>query len=353
MLQIMLCGAHDAHVLSEPFSEITSNFGATPWFYQNGKIHHINSMTSSWSENSRATINKVDICIFVILDKYGDITWNEELIEALEVGKPFIVMALESSWARYSTLRRAISDPNNILSIDDQKMLNVLRVIEDFQFTVISFSYNSFKDKLRSSLSDLAAEGFKLLQNRNQRHALIDSLKAKGKPSRPQVEHLIRLGSDEYEDNKLARKIAIRKIAEEKIRDGEFFYNICRSSEQGVQRLAFELMADLVPLPFEEELLRELAQIAERSDDVGIARRLVNSLAKLNPLLLDTLLEELGNPIEGIRRRAFESIEQSWDLTVNAWGPDRMKQFLKMCDPKTSMRTSWLERLRLQIEKII
>jgi hypothetical protein len=88
MLQIMLCGAHDVGEISTSFMDVAHDFGAEPWFYQQGTIHHINSRTSRWAENSRATVNKVDICVFVMLDRYGDNTWNHELHEALQLGKP-------------------------------------------------------------------------------------------------------------------------------------------------------------------------------------------------------------------------------------------------------------------------
>lgn len=346
MPEIMLCGAHDVGELSKAFSEVVRDFGATPWFYQDGRIHHTNSRTSSWVENSRATVKKVDVCVFVILDKYGEITWNQELVEALETGTPFVVLALESSWARYTTLLHTISDPNLLRSKDDQIMVDVLRFISDFQFTIVSFSYDVFKDKLRYSLSVLFDQSVDLLKSHNQLKSLIQSLNIDKKLTTRQIDQLILLASDEYHESKYDRKVAIRRLAADEIRDADFILEICRSSEQGVQRLAFDLLPSLMPLPLEDHVLLELAQIAANMDDVGVARRLTVSIIKLDPNKVDTLLEGMGGLEEGVRRRAYEGIENHFDQILGEWGPERMKCFLQRCEARSLMQAAWVERLR-------
>lgn len=352
MQEIMLCGARDAAEVAKAFSEVVRDFGATPWFYQDGRILHTNSRTSSWVENSRATVRKVDICVFAILDKYGDITWSEELSEALELGKPFIVMALESSWTRYTTLLHTISDPRSIRSEDDQKMVDVLRFISEFQFTVVSFSYDTFKEKLRYSLSNLFSQSVDLLQVHNQRKALLQSLNGKEGLSRRQIDQLISLAADECHENKYERKTAIRRLAAEEVRDDEFLLEVCRSAEQGVQRIAFDLLPFLIVKPANDSLLRELAQIGANTDDVGVARRLVVSLAEIAPSKMDVLLEEMGSLEEGVRRRAFEGVERNYDQVLGEWGSGRMKRFLKQCEATSADQASWLERLRGQLQDL-
>lgn len=347
MLEIMLCGAHDVGELSTDFTEIIQGFGAEPWFYQQGKIKHINSRTSQWTENSRATVRKVDVCVFVMLEHYGDITWTHELQEALQLGKPFVVLALESAWMRYTTFHHSITDASALLSQDDRSMVELIRIISsDYQITVTPFRYGTFKEKLRGELAGLFEEGVDLVYTRNQRSIILDALVEQEPLTRGQVEQLISLATDEYEVNKQARKLAIRRLAADGVRNDEVLLDLCRSSEQGIQRLGFDLMPQLMVLPPDEDFVRELAEVASRSDDVGIARRLVMGLGKIEPTMTDFLVDMIMNAEEGLRRRAFEVVENDWDTVLHAWGVERMRLFLDACEAQAPVRARWIDRLR-------
>lgn len=351
MLQIMLCGAHDVGELAASFTDVAQDFGAEPWFYQQGKIKHVNSRTSRWTENSRATVRKVDICVFVMLDRYGDITWSHELDEALALGKPFVVLALESAWMRYNTLHHSLHHGSSVADVlqseDDRQMVELIRMISsDYQITVTPFTYLTFKEKLRSELAGLFEAGVEFVQIRNQRAVLLDAL-SRGEPLvRGQVEQLIALATDEYETNKLSRKSALRRLAAEGVRDDELLLDVCRSSEQGIQRLAFDLVPDLSTMPLSEDTVHELAQIASRSDDVGIPRRLVVALGRADPAMTDVLFDAIASVEEGVRRRAFEVVEENWEAVLNAWGAERMRLFLDACEARTTARPRWIDLLR-------
>jgi len=347
MLQVMLCGAHDVGEISTAFTNVVQGFGAEPWFYQQGKIHHINSRTSRWAENSRATVTKVDICAFVLLDRYGDITWNHELQEALQQGKPFVVLALESAWMRYNNLLHSLTDTQVVRSDDDKQMVELLRLISsEYQITVTPFTYITFEEKLRGELAGLFQAGIELVQRRNQRATLLDAIAGSGPLTRDQTQQLIALAADEYEADKLARKVALRRLAAEGVRDDEILLEVCRSSEQGVQRLAFDLVPHLLTLPPNEDVVRELAQIASGTDDVGVPRRLVSAFAMIEPSMTDILLDTIGSVEEGVRRRAYEAIEVEWASVLDAWGHERMRLFLDACEAKTPARARWIDRLR-------
>jgi hypothetical protein len=107
-----------------------------------------------------------------------------------------------------------------------------------------------------------------------------------------------------------------------------------------------DLLPELLPLPVDEELLREVVQIASGSDDVGVPRRLVSGLARIQPQSLDIVLHSTCSAEEGVRRRAFEAVEERWDETLAAWGVDRMKDFLRLCDGTARQRAMWTARLR-------
>ena len=347
MLQIMLCGAHDVGELSDVFTTVVQDFGAEPWFYQEGRIQHINSRTSRWTENSRATVGRVDVCVFVMLDQYGDITWNHELQEALNLGKPFVILALESAWMRYNTLQHSLTDPDALRSEDDRRMVELLRMISsDYQMTVTPFTYLTFGEKLRGELSGLFQIGVELVQTRNQRAMLVDALRSTERLSPYQTSQVIALATDEYESDKLARKSALRRLAGDGVRDDEILLDVCRSAEQGVQRLGFDLLPQILEVPPSEDTIRELAQISSGSDDVGIPRRLVVALAKVDSTYTDVLLDAVESLEEGLRRRAFEVVEEDWDAVFEAWGGDRMRRFLDACEAKTPARARWIDRLR-------
>lgn len=348
----MLCGAHDANEISSVFSEVVRDFGAVPWWYLNGKIWHLNSASSSWSENSRATVRKVDVCVFVILNSYGEITWSEELKEALNLGKPFVVLALESAWNRYNTIRYSVDNAESLLSEDDKQMLTVLQLIADHEFTVIPFSYGTFKNLLREALSDLMSSGLELLSARIRRRNLIDTLATNGSITQTNIKELVALATDDYHDSKSERKSALKKIAASEYRSNELTLDACKSFEQGIQRLAFHLIPFLAQLPLEVHLLRELSQISLKSDDIGLARRLANSIGDVDPYKLDILIEEMPEPEEGVRRRAYEAAEAHMEELLASWGIDRMKWFLNACEAKTTSKPSWLVRLRETRDKL-
>lgn len=117
-----------------------------------------------------------------------------------------------------------------------------------------------------------------------------------------------------------------------------------------MQRLGFGLLPSLVPLPMEDDLLRELVQIANNNDDVGTQRRLVNSVTELCPEKLDMVLESVELLEVGIRRRAYEGVEENWSKVMAIWGDNRMKRFLDVCHGKSAVGASWQERLRKKID---
>lgn len=101
----------------------------------------------------------------------------------------------------------------------------------------------------------------------------------------------------------------MRRLDSDGVRDNELLIEICRSREQGIQRLGFDLLPDLIMMPPDEGVVRDLAQIASSTDDVGVPRRLVVALGKTDCTLIDIAMNATGNLEEGVRRRAFEAVE--------------------------------------------
>ena len=191
------------------------------------------------------------------------------------------------------------------------------------------------------------------MEQRNQRAILLDALGAGQRLTRRQVQQLIELASDEYEANKLARKSALRRLASGEERDNDLLLEVCRSGEQGVQRLAFDLLPRLLEVPPSEDTLGELARIASATDDVGLARRLVVAVGKIEPKIVDVVLDALASGDAGVRRCAFEAVEESWDSVLSDWGGERMNRFLDTCEAQEPNRLRWTDRLRKRRDELV
>jgi hypothetical protein len=75
-------------------------------------------------------------------------------------------------------------------------------------------------------------------------------------------------------------------------------------------------LPDLLTVPPNEDLVRELAQIASGTDDIGVPRRLVSAVGKIEPAMTDVLLDAIGSVDEGVRRRVYEVVEGDWDSVL-------------------------------------
>lgn len=95
-----VCGAEDTDQVRGQFVEVVEDCGATPLHYLSGDVQYINSRASRWTENSRATVEGADVCVFVIVERFGSITWGTELRAALNAGVPFLVLCLEKTYKK-------------------------------------------------------------------------------------------------------------------------------------------------------------------------------------------------------------------------------------------------------------
>src|SRR5436309_1205281 len=127
MLQIMLCGAADTEDVRDQFVDVVAGLGAQPLHYLSGDVWYTNSPTASWNVNSTQTVLEADVCVFVVIRRYGEITWSTELEAALEAGKPFIVLCLDKTYQRYLTLLHHVTDLSAISDPAERHLVEVLR----------------------------------------------------------------------------------------------------------------------------------------------------------------------------------------------------------------------------------
>lgn len=110
MLSVMLCGESDTSLISQSFKDEILAFGGDPWHYQSGRIKYSNSAHSDWAINYQASVRSADLCVFVLIQNIGEITWTSELNESLVSGKPFLVFCLRETFNKYLLLNRSVND---------------------------------------------------------------------------------------------------------------------------------------------------------------------------------------------------------------------------------------------------
>ncbi len=310
MLQIMLCGASDTEDVREQFVGVVAGMGAQPLHYLSGDVWYTNSPTANWSVNSKQSVLQADICVFVVMRRFGEITWSTELQAALETGKPFIVLCLDNTYQQYLTLLHHISDLSAITDQTERHLVEVLRDMErERQLTIVSFSLATVADTLRRQLAAQFKMGMDLVHSRNQRAALALTMASPEKLRREDLQRLGELAADELED-KGPRKRAIRVLARAGGLDEEELLALLESSEQGVQRLAIQELPGLYRTrPPDSSFLRQLVEIANQADDVGVARRLIASIIELDLGMALHVLVDLSLPEEGSRRRLAQALE--------------------------------------------
>jgi len=312
MLRIMLCGAADTERVREQFSEVVLQFGGDPWHFLAGRILHVNTAQGSWQGNSALTVEKADLCIFVIVETYGQITWETELRAALIAGKPFLVLCLEQTYQKYLTLRNSIVDRSAISDPGDRQLVELISELESEQrqSTVTSFRYGSFGAELRHQLAALFMVLLGEQEKRNRRGATAQIMGDPAKLTARDLTAAKELALDETED-KAVRKRAIQALAARHAADEDTIRELLASNEQAVQRLTVQLLADLyVPTDtVDADFLEHCVAIANGSDDVGLARRLIPALIKIDVIGAIRALTLLDTTEIGSRRRLAEALE--------------------------------------------
>lgn len=312
MLRVMLCGAEDTDRLREEFSQVVLQFGGEPWHFSAGRTLHLNTTHASWQRNSSLTVARADLCVFVIVEKYGEIAWETELRTALITGKPFLIMCLEQTYHRYLTLRGAIVDRSAITNSDDRQLIELISSLESEQrqTTVIPFRYGTFDDELRHQL---AALFLVLLGDQEKRNRHGNVAQVLGDPTRLTVSDLAmtqEVALDEMED-KAVRKRAVQALAARHAADIDTVRALLSSTEQGVQRLTAHLLADLVTADMADgDFLEYCVSIANGSDDVGIVRRMIPAILKIDLAGAIRALSILDTTEIGTRRRLAETLEE-------------------------------------------
>ena len=342
----MLCGATDTEDIRPEFAEVVGGFGGEPMHYLAGTILYLNSADSSWLRNSQMTVRAADLCVFVIVEKYGEITWNTELGEVRSAGKPFIVLCLERTYKKYAVLREALTEPGSVRTEDDRKLLATIREVEfGQQSTVVPFTHGTFKHILRRELSTLFHLVLQSQQDRNRRAAIARLVTDGARLSQEEQTVAIKVAVDELEE-KNVRKRAVLALAGSGGVHPDVILDLISAEEQGVQRLTVQRLAELyLDRPADPEFLAQCVQIANVAEDVGIARRLVPVLLDLDLAAGLAALALLDTSEIGTRRRIAESLERHEQTIVTLGLRSDALDLINRCLENTA-ETGWKARCR-------
>jgi|GEM_PF-5707724 len=154
-----MCGADDIKEYASDFKNVTKEFGGLSSFYQDGSIIYQNGLDASWEENSILSVKDADICVFVIREKIGKITWEKEFITAYDNCIPILILCFDDTHNRYLCNR----EYKNYIS--DKKAIDIIELLDSLynkRQTPVCFGGGSgFQEVLRTQLSNMIREGLR------------------------------------------------------------------------------------------------------------------------------------------------------------------------------------------------
>lgn len=346
-LEVMLCGAADTGDFYDPFRKVISSVGGDAWYYQAGKILYKNSLTSTYAKNSQQTVQRVDACVFVVNEKYGEVTWSIELEEALDSGKPFTVLCRDTTYQTYDSIRRR--ELSDSVRTNEQQLIQALDRFTSRNLTLHTFALTKFESELRLALSQLFEHGLTSLHKEILRHNAI-ALAGSQDLTTPQLDRLLQVALDETED-KFIRKRALSALSNNGGLDAATLLDLLDSTDQGVQRT---VMRDLKSLyqerPVDPEFLAACVEVANRSDDVGLARRLIPALFSLDLTTSLHAMRTLDLGEIGARRRLATALEDNEDKIRAAGIQHLATEIGQRCVNKTS-DIGWIARCRALLNR--
>ncbi len=285
----MLCGAGDVKELHPMFVETAKEMGFTPLNFTDGSIFYHNYGVNQWERNSKLTVRSSDILVFVINEKYGEITWNTELDEAIGNGKNFIVLCRDETYAKYRYHKderlEYPTDPNK------RNLFVLLDKIETVnQLSVIPFNIFDFKAKVKEHMIKLFRFALTLTEKENQKNSFLPVLmSSKYNNLLPNQinelnEKICRGIVFDFFENKETRKRALEYFKYSKSLSDDEISELCADMEQGLKRKTISILTDLLGSKNNLDELFEniITNMANDDDDVGVIRRAIKSLTTIS-----------------------------------------------------------------------
>jgi len=135
------------------------------------------------------------------------------LEEALDIGKPFIIMCLRRTYQKYRNVSESYPDRSSLQDSERRRLFDTLDSLENRRgFTIAGFDEYDFADELRRQLSKMFKKSVGLYEKRLQRQTLLMTFDIPSMLKIDQLNQISELAMDELEE-KAPRKSAIRALA--------------------------------------------------------------------------------------------------------------------------------------------
>ena len=346
----MLCGAGDCDVVKKPFDEVIANFGGEAVNYQTGNFFYENHAYSDFRKNSAMTVKNVDLCVFVVIESVGEITWDTELVTVILEGKPFILLCENQVYQRYLILKSALNDFRD-LNEQDAKLIHLIHELETIRnITAVPFEITYFKEELTRQLAIIFSVALQKLAKGNCSVRAIGKMIRKEAISEGERELLIDIAKDDFEDKQI-RKSIIRYLFNDGV-DADTLRSLMESTEQGVQRLVFQNIGLLYKdRPFPIDLLENAVSISNNTADVGIARRYIEAVFDIDVALGIKSLLKLEITEIGVKRRIAQCLVQNKDTILSDGVVPEAIELARKCSKKGA-DDGWLKDISEFIEEM-
>ncbi|WP_029201476.1 hypothetical protein [Oribacterium sp. NK2B42] len=345
-MRIMLCGSADTNQIYSSFAKVVEEFGAKPMSFLRGSHTYENSLVSSSVANSKASVKDADVCVFVINQNYGSITWTVEFNEALRLGKPFIILCEEQTIKTYRSLKSVSGK-----SEEFQKIYDLIEMIEqERDLTIVEYSAASFEKELSDQLGKLFELAVKAYTIAKQKEIAVYLLRSEVKLSDQDIKDLKEVLIDEYEGKKI-RKDILTRLCSYHCLDKETVLDLIGSPEQGISRLAVDCLDQLMPSgAYTQDFLAECVDVINGHDDTGTERRLVSKILNIDVALGIKALRNLKLVEIGAKRRLAAELENKKEEIIAAGVVDDALYLARECHKKAE-NSGWLDDCQKLIEE--
>lgn len=292
-MKIMLCGAGDLTSIEGIFGKLIEGMGFKILYYK--RFMYYNNY-NNWNENSKESVENADIIVFVINEKFGEITWNTEFETALSLGTPFIILCNEDIFSLYSKLLDKNISPSED---NDKRMCDLLSRFRKEEKTVVLFKPETFQEILQGQIILVLERGVKLLKEENRRKSISHLLE------KNLIEDASTLLSDATKlkalkdvlfdilQNKEIRKRALRCFSGKGILTQNEIKQLINDPEQGIRR---KIISEIYSFVNEDptEIFDAIMEVCDSYDDIGLINRAINSMWKTNPKISIKYLHKIA-----------------------------------------------------------
>lgn len=338
-MNVMMCSSAKARNYYVQFERVVRTFGGNPQHYTLGNIYQRPGGDPNPRKMSELAVREADICVFVITDSVGSITWDTELPAAKDMGVPFVVLAHQDAMRVFATYEGV--SVQDIPVLEQQQVVRVVRdVIDNYGIEPRVFDNGTFEKELRDTLLGLYSIA---LAEYRERHLRLRALLDDADTAKRSPDLLRRIALDAFEDTRY-RKAATRRLCEVGLSQ-EDILALLADDLQGVSRLAAELLGSLMKEEATVEFFVRCVQVGNDPEDQGIIRRLIRSMYAMDPVKALQASRHIEFSEIGTRRRVGTMLLEHKDLIIASGHSDDLLEIISICSESTKDE-GWLKRCR-------